>query len=223
MAAYGGTVNINVVDANNNQDMSSIANERLEAVEGNTTNLIGNVIALKRSERTDKPDVYQDGRINIGLVTKDSTWKGVIDNAGKTQAGEVNVWLSNGAQWTHEATSRVDGLDYSHMPAYSKPSYDNFDGVSYVNNLIGGKKAANSGYIYQNSDVKLNIANYSGHNTIVYKHNNKGTVKDDFIGGDTTIKHAEGGSNITLATGNNNINLSDGDEVAQCSMLWQAS
>lgn len=213
LASYGGTVNINVVDANNNQDMSSIANERLEAVEGNTTNLIGNVIALKRSERTDKPDVYQDGRVNIGLVTKESSWKGVVDNAGKTQAGEVNVWLSNGAQWTHEATSRVDGLDYSHMPAYSKPSYDNFDGVSYVNNLIGGKKAANSGYIYQNSDVKLNIANYSGHNTIVYKHNNKGTVKDDFIGGDTTIKHAEGGSNITLATGNNNINLSDADEV----------
>lgn len=58
LASYGGTVNINVRDANNNQDMSSIANERLEAVEGNTTNLIGNVIALKRSERTDKPDVY---------------------------------------------------------------------------------------------------------------------------------------------------------------------
>lgn len=214
LASYGGTVNINVRDANNNQDMSSIANERLEAVEGNTTNLIGNVIALKRSERTDKPDVYQDGRVNIGLVTKESSWKGVIDNAGKTQAGEVNVWLSNGAQWIHEATSRVDGLDYSHMPAYSKPSYDNFDGVSYVNKLVGGKKAANSGYIYQNSDVKLNIADYSGSNTIVYKHNNKGTVKDDFIGGDVTIKHAAGGSNITLATGNNGINLSDGDEVA---------
>jgi len=214
LAAYGGTININVVDRNNNQDKSSIDNENLEAVDGNTTNLIGNVISLKRSERTDKPDVYQDGRVNIGLVTKDSTWKGVVDNAGKTQAGEVNVWLSNGAQWTHEATSRVDGLDYSHMPAYSKPSYDNFDGVSYVNKLVGGKKAANTGYIYQNSDVKLNIANYSGYNTIVYKHNNKGTEKADFIGGDTTIKHAASGSNITLATGNNNINLSDGDEIA---------
>lgn len=213
MASYGGTININVVDTNNSKDKYSLENENLVAAEGKTTNIIGNVIAMKRSERTDKPDVYQDGRVNIGLTTKDSTWKGVIDNAGTDHAGEVNVWLSNGAQWTHEATSRVDGLDYSHMPAYSKPSYDNFDGVSYVNKLVGGQKSANSGFIYQNSDVKLNIANYSGYNTIVYKHNNKGMEKSDFIGGDVTIQHANAGANVTMATDNKNIDLKNGDEV----------
>ena len=213
MASYGGTININVVDTNNSKDKYSLENENLVAAEGKTTNIIGNVITMKRSERTDKPDVYQDGRVNIGLTTKESTWKGVIDNAGTDHAGEVNVWLSNGAQWTHEATSRVDGLDYSNMPAYSKPSYDNFDGVSYVNRLVGGQKSANSGFIYQNSDVKLNIANYSGYNTIVYKHNNKGMEKADFIGGDVTIQHANAGANVTLATGNNNIDLKNGDEV----------
>lgn len=213
MASYGGTININVVDTNNSKDKYSLENENLVAAEGKTTNIIGNVIALKRSERTDKPDVYQDGRVNIGLTTKDSTWKGVIDNAGTDHAGEVNVWLSNGAQWTHEATSRVDGLDYSHMPAYSKPSYDNFDGVSYVNKLVGGQKSANSGFIYQNSDVKLNIANYSGYNTIIYKHNNKGMEKADFIGGDVTIQHANAGANVTLATDNKNIDIKNGDEV----------
>ena len=213
MASYGGTININVVDTNNSKDKYSLENENLVAAEGKTTNIIGNVIALKRSERTDKPDVYQDGRINIGLTTKESTWKGVIDNAGADHAGVVNVWLSNGAQWTHEATSRVDGLDYSHMPAYSKPSYDNFDGVSYVNKLVGGQKSANSGFIYQNSDVKLNIANYSGYNTIVYKHNNKGMEKADFIGGDVTIQHANAGANVTMATDNENIDLENGDEV----------
>lgn len=213
MASYGGTININVVDTNNSKDKYSLENENLVAAEGKTTNIIGNVIAMKRSERTDKPDVYQDGRVNIGLTTKDSTWKGVIDNAGTDHAGVVNVWLSNGAQWTHEATSRVDGLDYSNMPAYSKPSYDNFDGVSYVNRLVGGQKSANSGFIYQNSDVKLNIANYSGYNTIVYKHNNKGIEKADFIGGDVTIQHANAGANVTMATDNKNIDLKNGDEV----------
>lgn len=222
LASYGGTVNVNVVDVNHNEDKSSIANEKLAAAEGMTTNIIGNVIALKRSERTDKPNVYQDGRINIGLTTKESTWKGVVDNAGAAQAGEVNVWLSNGAQWTHEATSRVDGLDYSHMPAYSKPSYDNFDGVSYVNKLVGGQKSANSGFIYQNSDVKLNIANYSGYNTIVYKHNNKGMEKADFIGGDVTIQHADAGANVTLATDNNNINLND-DKAVEAALNALAS
>ena len=213
MASYGGTVNINVIDTNNSKDKYSLENENLVAAEGKTTNIIGNVIAMKRSERTDKPDVYQDGRVNIGLTTKESTWKGVIDNAGTDHAGEVNVWLSNGAQWAHEATSRVDGLDYSNMPAYSKPSYDNFDGVSYVNKLVGGQKSANSGFIYQNSDVKLNIAKYSGYNTIVYKHNNKGMEKADFIGGDVTIQHADAGANVTLATNNKDIDLKNGDEV----------
>ena len=213
MASYGGTININVIDTNNSKDKYSLENENLVAAEGKTTNIIGNVIAMKRSERTDKPDVYQDGRVNIGLTTKESTWKGVIDNAGTDHAGEVNVWLSNGAEWTHEATSRVDGLDYSNMPAYSKPSYDNFDGVSYVNRLVGGQKSANSGFIYQNSDVKLNIANYSGYNTIVYKHNNKGMEKADFIGGDVTIQHANAGANVTMATDNKNIDLKNGDEV----------
>ena len=213
MASYGGTININVIDTNNSKDKYSLENENLVAAEGKTTNIIGNVIAMKRSERTDKPDVYQDGRVNIGLTTKESTWKGVIDNAGTDHAGEVNVWLSNGAEWTHEATSRVDGLDYSNMPAYSKPSYDNFDGVSYVNRLVGGQKSANSGFIYQNSDVKLNIANYSGYNTIVYKHNNKGMEKADFIGGDVTIQHANAGANVTLATDNKNIDIKNGDEV----------
>ena len=222
MASYGGTININVIDTNNSNDKYSLENENLVAAEGKTSNIIGNVIATKRSERTDKPDVYQDGRINIGLTTKDSTWKGVVDNAGAAQAGEVNVWLSNGAQWTHEATSRTDGLDASNMPDYSRPSYDNFDGTSYVNKLIGGKGAKNSGFIYQNSDVKLNIANFSGYNTIVYKHDNNGTQKSDYIGGDVTIQHATGGSKVILATGNNNITLTD-DEAVEAAMNALAS
>ena len=200
LASYGGTVNVNVKD--------------MEAGRSHVK-MVGNVIALRRSDRTDKPNVYQDGRVNIGLTQSDSSWHGVIDNAGKTQAGEVNVWLSNGAQWDHEAVSRTDGLDYTWMPAYSKPSYDNFDGVSYVNQLIGGKNESQSGFLSQNSEVKLHIANYSGYNTIIYKHEGNGTEKANYIGGDTTIVHAASGSGITLATGNNGIDLSDGDTVAK--------
>ena len=222
MASYGGTININVSDTNNSNDKYSLEKENLVAEANKTTNIIGNVIAMKVSDRTKESDVYQDGRINIGLTTKESTWKGVVDNAGAAQAGEVNVWLSNGAQWTHEATSRTDGLDASNMPDYSRPNYDNFDGTSYVNKLIGGKGAQNSGFIYQNSDVKLNIANFSGYNTIVYKHDNNGAQKSDYIGGDVTIQHATGGSKVILATGNNNINLTD-DKAVEAAMNALAS
>lgn len=222
LASYGGTININVSDTNNSNDKYSLEKENLVAEANKTTNIIGNVIAMKVSDRTKESDVYQDGRINIGLTTKESTWKGVVDNAGAAQAGEVNVWLSNGAQWTHEATSRVDGLDASNMPDYSRPNYDNFDGTSYVNKLIGGKGVNNSGFIYQNSDVKLNIANFSGYNTIIYKHDNNGAQKSDYIGGDVTIQHATGGSKVILATGNNNINLTD-DKAVEAAMNALAS
>lgn len=222
LASYGGTININVIDTNNSKDKYSLENENLVAAEGKTSNIIGNVIAMKVSDRTKESDVYQDGRINIGLTTKESTWKGVVDNAGAAQAGEVNVWLSNGAKWTHEATSRVDGLDASNMPNYSRPNYDNFDGTSYVNKLIGGKRAEDSGVIYQNSDIKLNFANFSGYNTIVYKHDNNGAQKSDYIGGDVTIQHATGGSKVILATGNNNINLTD-DKAVEAALNALAS
>ena len=289
MASYGGTININVVDTNNSKDKYSLENENLVAAEGKTTNIIGNVIALKRSERTDKPDVYQDGRVNIGLTTKDSTWKGVIDNAGTDHAGEVNVWLSNGAQWTHEATSRVDGLDYSNMPAYSKPSYDNFDGGnitvdsgkatgtikgdinaanggSVVINLTekgstltggynvdgdssialglangatwkltdgeeaagmsllrmakgaadagltinGGKTEAEKGFLDMTERTKtLDIAHYSGWETVIYDHEGKGDKVEDYKSGDTVIAKADKGSGVILSTDGSGITMTD--------------
>ena len=112
---------------------------------------------MKRSSGTYTPDVYQDGRINIGLTTGDSYWKGLIDNANLAQtsptekdsynhpkydpavtpvdadhSGEVNLWLQNGAQWIYENASRKDGLDYKHMPEYSQSSYGSYDGMSHL-------------------------------------------------------------------------------------------
>lgn len=44
--------------------------------------MVGNVLAMKSSDEAGKAMVYQNGRLNIGLTTQDSSWKGVIDNAG---------------------------------------------------------------------------------------------------------------------------------------------
>lgn len=208
LASYGGTVNVSIKN-------EKIGNEEHLIPTGGKTNIVGNAIVLKRSKRTTHPDTYQNGRVNIGLTTKDSSWRGVVDNAGADHAGELNVWLSNGAQWIHEATSPTNGMDYGHMPKYSKPDYDYFDGVSYVNWLNGGFSKDTGGFITQKSNVKLNIANYSGYNTIIYKHIEDGTKKENYIGGDTTIIHADPGSVITLATGNNGIRIDDEDVVEQ--------
>lgn len=150
LASYGGTVNVNV-------EGQQARNGKVE--------IVGNVISMKRSSGTYTPDVYQDGRINIGLTTGDSYWKGLIDNANLAQtsptekdsynhpkydpavtpvnadhSGEVNLWLQNGAQWIYENASRKDGLDYKHMPEYSQSSYGSYDGMSHLSRLVGGKR-----------------------------------------------------------------------------------
>lgn len=108
LACYGGTINVNVKD--------------MEAQKGKVE-IVGNIMAMKRSEYTHTSDVYQDSRINLALTTADSSWKGLIDNANLAQtsptekdnyghpkydpaippvdadhSGEVNLWLQNGAQ-----------------------------------------------------------------------------------------------------------------------------
>lgn len=200
LASFGGTVNVNVKNG--------------EAQNGNVY-MIGNVIASKRSAGTSASDVYQDGRINVALTTKDSYWKGVVDNFSKEQAGEVNVWLQNGAKWQHEAASRTNGMDAANMPNYSRPNYGLYDHVSYIHNFYGGMSAEKTGYLTQNHESQIHIDNYSGYATVIYQHNGSGMEKTDYIGGDTTIVHAATGSNITLATGNNGVDINDSNAVAK--------
>lgn len=54
LASYGGTVNVNVKD---------------QVAQNGKVEIVGNVISMKRSSGTYTKDVYQDGRINIGLTT----------------------------------------------------------------------------------------------------------------------------------------------------------
>ncbi len=213
LASYGGTVNVNVKD---------------QVAQNGKVEIVGNVISMKRSSGTYTPDVYQDGRINIGLTTSDSYWKGLIDNANLAQtsptekdkyghpkydpavtpvdadhSGEVNLWLQNGAQWIYENASRKDGLDYKHMPEYSQSSYGNYDGMSHLSSLVGGKDSASAGIIRVNDSDPIQIANAEGVTKIWYEHADAtpGTI----IGGDVKVLNAKTGTEMMLYTGNNGI------------------
>ena len=58
LACYGGTINVNV--------------KNMEAQKGKVE-IVGNIMAMKRSEYTHTSDVYQDSRINLALTTADSS------------------------------------------------------------------------------------------------------------------------------------------------------
>ena len=200
LASYGGTINVNV----KNQEAQ---NGKVE--------MVGNVLAMKSSDEAGKAMVYQNGRLNIGLTTQDSSWKGVIDNAGTAKAGEVNLWLQNGAQWIYENASRKDGLDASNLADYSRPYYEKYDGVSHMSSLVGGKDKASTGIIKVNDNDPIHIANAEGVTKVWYEHDDAapGTI----IGGDIKVLNAKAGSEMMLYTGNNGISkgFDDGDTAAE--------
>ena len=200
LASYGGTINVNVKDQ--------------KALDGKVE-IVGNVLATKASEEAKKALVYRDGRINLGLTTKDSSWKGIIDNAGAEKAGEVNLWLQNGAQWIYENASRKDGLDATNMPKYSRPYYGNYDGISHLSSLVGGKDQASAGIIKVNDSDPIHIANAEGVTKVWYDYADAtpGTI----IGGDVKVFSAKEGTEMMLYTGNNGINkgFAEGDTAAE--------
>ena len=200
LASYGGTINVNV----KNQEAQ---NGKVE--------MVGNVLAMKSSDEAGKAMVYQNGRLNIGLSTQDSSWKGIIDNAGTEKAGEVNLWLQNGAQWIYENASRKDGLDAENISEYSKPYYGNYDGISHLSSLVGGKDHASAGIITVKDSDPIHIANAEGVTKVWYEHADAtpGTI----IGGDVKVFSAKEGTEMMLYTGNNGINkgFAEGDTAAE--------
>ena len=200
LASYGGTINVNV--------------KNLEAQNGKVE-MVGNVLAMKASDEAGNAMVYQNGRLNIGLTTQDSSWKGVIDNAGTAKAGEVNLWLQNGAQWIYENASRKDGLDASNLADYSRPYYEKYDGISHLSSLVGGKDKSSAGIIKVNDSDPIHIANAEGVTKVWYEHD--AAAPGTIIGGDVKVFNAKAGTEMMLYTGNNGISkgFDDGDTAAE--------
>lgn len=208
LAGFGGTTNINVTPG-------AAGTDAKEYTPGtNKVTLYGNMIVMKNDKGDANEFYYRDSRLNVGLTTKDSSWTGVVDNTGTTQVGEVNLWLTNGANWYHKNPSMINGMDADHMPRPSIDFYGNYDGITYINWLHGGEKGAD-GFVTQSEKTPIHIANYSGYATFIYDHENSGTTTSDYTGGALSIGHAESGSQITLSTSSKNIDINNADQVNQ--------
>ncbi len=199
LANYGGTINLNATK---------------DQAETHDVTLLGNIITIRNPGGTNggDPYFYQSGRTNIGLTTGKSMWEGVIDNAGKSRAGEVNVWLENGAVWDHHSRSVTDGMQVANMPNPSKDHYGKYNAVSYVTRLTGSTAKETAGWIYQRDKAALEIATFSGSMNVVYPHSGNGTEPSQYASGDMTIQNAEPGALITLLTDNSGINMTNQDQ-----------
>ena len=142
--------------------------------------------------------------VNLALQGKDSSWNGrslyeVSSGDDSTSYGIFNLWLTDGATWTNEKNGK------------EVPS--GFTG-SHVTKLTGGSDAAHAGNIFQNDTKKITIDNYSGYANIYYAHEGHGEAAENYKAGDTIIKKAAAGSQISLITDNTGIAMDNEYSVA---------
>ncbi len=172
--------------------------------------LKGNVTASTGAVNANEPEQYT--YVNLGLATADSEWTGVAYNkfgdagkkaGSKTFYGAINVFLQNGATWNNEAWGEVE------KNAWGAEAYNG----SHLAKLIGASDAAHAGNIFQKDENDLTIDNYSGYTNIYYAHEGNGETADDYAAGDTIIRKAAAGSQISLITGNNDVAMDNKESV----------
>ena len=172
--------------------------------------LKGNVTASTGAMNANEPEQYT--YVNLGLATADSEWTGVAYNkfgdagkkaGSKTFYGAINVFLQNGATWNNEEWGEVE------KNAWGAEAYNG----SHLAKLIGGSDAAHAGNIFQKDENDLTIDNYSGSANIYYAHEGNGETADDYAAGDTIIRKAAVGSQVSLITGNNDVAMDNKENV----------
>ena len=213
LGAFGGTVNVNV-----KTETEAGGKVKVTGASDHKVNLVGNLYASKDDGNGDNTYYFRDGAINLGLTTSDSTWSGVVSNTnkntptGKSQQGDINLWLQNGATWNHEAVSRADAVyaagnnGKTTLPSPSNGLYGAYDGISHLTTLTGGKDADHAGLIAMKDKADVEVGTYSGFSRIYYNHEN--STPKQMIGGDFKVSKALDGSRITLMTGSNGLDTS---------------
>lgn len=222
-ASYGGTININMKDdetAPRDHKVVLIGNVYASHEDGN-----GYLTTVGSDGKTVKtPTFFTNGKLNIGLNTKDSYWTGIIDNTGAkasdvvdyqdktkkntantegSQIGEVNLFLANGAVWNYKALGKKNGNDVATMPTPSITHYGIYDGISHLTSLTGGRDEDTAGIIKMTETDPIEIRKTSGTTKIWYDHEDgtPGTMK----GGDVKVLDADAGAHMILITGKNGI------------------
>ena len=181
--------------------------------------LKGNVSASSGAINVNEPELYT--YVNLGLATKDSEWTGVAYNkfpdagktlSGKTYSGEsvtktfygaINLFLQNGAKWNNEAWGAVETNAWGAEP---------WSG-SHLAKLVGGTSEAAAGNIFQKDANPLTIDNISGYTNVYYAHEGNGEATENYTAGDTVIKAAAAGSQVSVITDNTGIDMEKSDSV----------
>lgn len=201
LRAESGTVNMNVkLDADGNP------------LRANLNDLIvkGNIGALASAVHPNEPETWS--KVNVAFATKNSSWTGIafrqFDKNGQLAGdkyfyGAINIYLQNGATWTHTS--------YGTEPK-SGEFGSGYVGTSNIHTFVGGEQKNKSGIICQVASWKhIDIDKYKGYTTVFYKHKNKKPKKIEdgykFKNSLILITSAAVDSQITLLTDDQGLDL----------------
>ena len=142
------------------------------------------------------------GSVAINLTEKNSELTGGY-NVDGTSSIEMN--LANGATW-----HLTDGEEAAGMSLLRMAKGAAIAGLT----INGGKTEAEKGFLDMTDRSKtLDIAHYSGWETVIYDHEGKGDKVEDYKSGDTVIAKAEKGSGVILSTDGSGITMTDKNAV----------
>ncbi len=136
-----------------------------------------------------------------------------LDDANSQITGSYNVDddsrvvmnVANGATWNlTDDEDDAEGMSLFRMAKAPAAAADK--GLT----INGGESKAKTGYLNMTKRTKdLNIASYSGWETIIYGHENAGDKDEDYKSGNTIINKAAKDSGVILSTDNSGINMDD--------------
>ena len=191
-AAINAGAGANVTVNGNNSALK--INGSINADGGNIT------VDSGKASSTIKGDVNaaNGGSVVINLTEKNSEMTGGYNVDGNSS---IALSLANGATWHLTDGEEAAGMSLLRM---AKGAAD--AGLT----INGGKTEAEKGFLDMTKRTKtLDIAHYSGWETVIYDHEGKGDKVEDYKSGDTVIAKADKGSGVILSTDGSGITMTD--------------
>ena len=192
----GENANVNV----NGNNSALTINGSINANGGNITVDSGNATGTINGD----VNASNGGSVEISLNEKNSKLTGSY-NVDDYSSIVMNI--KNGATWVlTDDKDEAAGMSLLQMTRGAAPAV----GLT----VNGGTTESETGYLDMRSRTgKLEIDHYSGWETIIYNHDNKGSEAQEFKSGNTVISNAKEGSGVILFTDSNNININSQAEV----------
>ena len=195
-AAINAGADANVVVNGNNSALT--VNGSINADGGNIT------VDSGKATGTIKGDINaaNGGSVVINLTEKGSTLTGGYNVDGDSS---IALGLANGATWKLTDGEEAAGMSLLRMAKGAAAA-----GLT----INGGATKEATGYLDMTKRTKdLDIAHYSGWETVIYDHEGKGDKVEDYKSGDTVIAKADKGSGVILSTDGSGITMTDKNAV----------